>query len=137
MRFLVTRRSLLLVPAAIAAMALPVAPAFAGEDPGGSGGSGAPNYAQLRSSQCVSATRVKATVAGTNITSVKFYVDGKLIKTVSSPASSGRYVFSMKCSRLTVGAHRARALVSYSNGATQSMRFQITRSRQASPRFTG
>jgi hypothetical protein len=130
----VLRRSLIL-PAALVALALPVSPALAGEDDGSSS-------ATLHASQgCVSGHRVKATVTGNNIDTVAFYVDGKLVKKVSRPIGDGDgYVWSMRCSRLSVGAHRARAVVTFEEGsspARRTLRFQITRSRQGSPRFTG
>ena len=131
MRFLVSRRPLLLLPAVLAAIALPVSPAFAGEDDDA-------DSATLRASQgCVTGDRSKATVTGDNIDTVAFFVDGKLAKTATRPAVTGRFVFSMKCSRLSVGAHRARAVASFEGGESQTMRFQIARSAQASPRFTG
>ena len=46
----------------------------------------------------------------------------------------------MKCRHLSVGAHRARAVVTFEEGsspARQTLRFQITRARKVSPRFTG
>jgi hypothetical protein len=147
MRFPVFRRSLLLLPATLAALALSVAPALAGEDPNAPAPTPTPpapapaapaNSATLHVNQgCVSGRRVKATVTGTNITSVAFFVDGKRVKRVTTPTSSGRYVWSMSCSRLTYGAHTARAAAAFSAGTSKSMRFQITRSGQASARFTG
>jgi hypothetical protein len=57
--------------------------------------------------------------------------------TVSQPDSSGDYVLSMSCSRLSVGAHRASASVSFASGSNQTLHFQLTRTRATSPRFTG
>jgi len=126
----VFRRPMLFLPAVLAAIALPVAPALAGEDDGS-------GPVRLHESQgCVSGDRAKATVTGDNIDSVKFFVDGKLVKTVTEATNRGTYVFSMRCARLSVGAHRARAVVRES-GSNQTLRFQITRARQASPQFTG
>ena len=129
-----SRRPLFLLPAVLAAMALPVAPALAGEDDDS-------DSATLRASQgCISGDRAKATVTGDDIDSVAFYVDGKLVKTANRPAATGRFVFSMRCARLSVGAHRARAVVTFEEGsspARETLRFQIARSSQASPRFTG
>jgi hypothetical protein len=135
MRFLVFKRPLLLLPAVLAAIALPASPALAGEGDDDDG------TAKLRASQgCVSGDRAKATVTGDNIDEVAFYVDGELVKRVTRPDDSDRYVVSMRCARLSVGAHRARAVVTFEEGsspALRTLRFQITRSRQASPRFTG
>jgi len=129
-------RTLLLLPVVLAALALPVAPAFAGEDGGDDSGS-----ATLHASQgCVSGPRTKVSVSGSNIDRVAFYVDGKLIKRVTRPNGAGRYALTMKCSRLSVGAHRASAVVSFTEGtspARRTLRFQITRAAQVSPRYTG
>jgi hypothetical protein len=119
-------------------LALPVAPALAGEDDDSGGDSGSATLNVAR--DCVSAHSAKATVTGDGIDSVAFFVDGKRIKTATRPAATGRFVFSMRCSRLGVGAHAARAVVTFESGsspATQSLRFQITRSRSGSARFTG
>ena len=124
----------MLVPLVVAAISLPAAPALAGEDDDG--------VAELHvsSQSCVSGHRVKAAVTGDSIDTVAYYVDGRLMKTVTQAAATGRYVFSMPCSRLTVGAHRARAVVRFAadtSPARTTLRFQITRTRSSSPRFTG
>jgi hypothetical protein len=88
----------------------------------------------------VSGGRAKAFVSGDEIASVTYTVDGKRVKRVTNPTSSGRFVFSMACSRLSFGAHTARARVAFTAGtspARTSMRFQITRSARTSARFTG
>jgi hypothetical protein len=127
----VFRRPMLLLPAVIAAMALSVAPALAGEDD---------DSATLRASSqdCVNGHRAKAAVTSDDdIDSVAFYLDGKLVETVSRATPGGRYLFSMRCSTLSVGAHRGRADVSFESGGNQTLRFLITRSRRAAARFTG
>ena len=128
------RRPLLLLPAVLAAIALPVAPALAGEeDDSGS--------ATLNASQgCVSGDRSNAAVTGDNIDTVSFFLDGNHVKTVTRPDSDGRFRLAVNCAHLRVGAHRARAVVTFEQGtspARQTLRFQITRSRQGSPRFAG
>jgi hypothetical protein len=146
----VLRRSVLLLPAVLTALALPVAPALAGEDDGSTPPPTPPSApapvlnagtAKLQSTHgCVSGKRAKAAVTGTSIAKVSFYVDGKRIKTVKTATGGGRYLFSMNCSHLSVGANTARAAVTFQAGTTParvSLRFQITRSRQTSPRFTG
>lgn len=127
-------RSLLVLSAVLAALALPATPAFAGEDGGGGGG----DSATLTASQgCVTGQRTKAAVTGDNIDRVAFYVDGTLRKTVTRANAQGRYAFSMNCARLSVGAHRASAVVSFTEGGRQTLRFQITRAARVSPRYTG
>src|SRR4051812_32011672 len=143
---------------ALAALALAVTPAFAGEDPDPTApppAQPAPTpttptpaptptvvhgSAKLRTSQCAVANRAKASVSGGSIASVAFYVDGKKVKTVSSPDSSGRYTFTMSCAHLSVGTHRARAAVAFRSGASptrKTLMFQITRVSAVSPQFAG
>jgi hypothetical protein len=129
---MVGRRPLLLLPVLAGALALPATPALAGEDDGDSGS------AKLRATQgCVSGNRAKAVVTGDDIDSVVFYVDGERIKRLTGPNSGDRFVFTMKCSRLDVGAHRASAVVTSSEGSRRALRFQITRAAQVSPQYTG
>lgn len=64
-------------------------------------------------------------------------LDGDQVKTDDSPDSEGRYTLNIRCSHLSAGAHRGRAVVSFEEAASRTLRFQITRSRQTSPRFTG
>ena len=156
------RRVLLLMTMALAALAFAVTPAFAGEDPDPPA---APPAAQpaptptptqpapaqpvpvlsgtahLRTSQgCMTDNRAKASVSGSRIESVRFFVDGKAVKTLSSPNDSGRYTLSMSCSRLGFGSHRARASVSFRSGVRpthSTLVFQITRARAVTPQFAG
>jgi hypothetical protein len=130
------RRPLLAVPVLIAAIALPVTPAFAGEEEDGDTGP-----AKLRATQgCVSGDRARAVVTGNNIETVEFFVDGNRVDRVTRPDANGRFVLSMRCSRLSFGAHRASAIVTFTEEASrarQALRYQVTRARQVSPRFTG
>ena len=129
------RRSLLTLPFLLGAIALPAAPALAGEDE-----DDAPS-ATLRATQgCVSGDRATADVTGDEINAVAFFVDGDRLRTVRTPDARGRFRISMDCSELSLGAHRASAVVQFTEGsspARQTLRFQITRVRQGSPRFTG
>jgi hypothetical protein len=135
-----SRRPLFVLPALLAAFALPVAPALAGEDDDDS------SSATLRAPQgCVSGDHATAAVTGENIAQVRFFLDGDLIKTATRPNSAGRFSWTVNCNHLRAGAHRARAVVSFEEGssaATKTLRFQFTRTRQGSgsagsPRFTG
>lgn len=132
-----SRRQLLLLPALLSAMALPVAPALAGEDdPTAPAPGTAPVAAKLNVKQgCVIGIRAKVVVTAPGAETVAFYLDGEHVKTVN-PSSRGRAVISMRCTRLSVGAHRGRAVASYAS-SQQTLRFQITRARQSSPQFTG
>jgi curli biogenesis system outer membrane secretion channel CsgG len=150
----VFHRAVLLMTMALAVLALAVTPAFAGEEPDPTAAPPAQpaptptptapvvvhGSAKLRTSQCAVANRAKASVSGSSIASVAFYVDGKKVKTVSSPDSSGRYTFTMSCSHLSVGTHRAKASVAFASGVTpgnRTLMFQITRSAAVSPQFAG
>jgi hypothetical protein len=128
------RRPLLFLPAVLAAIALPVAPALAGEDDDDSS-------ASLRAPQgCVSGDHATIAVTGDNIARVSFWLDGDQIKTVERPNAAGRFSWTMNCRHLSNGAHRGRAVATFEEGsspASQTLRFQITRTRQGSPRFTG
>jgi hypothetical protein len=151
------RRSLLLMTMALAALALAVTPAFAGEDPDDPAASPpatqpsptqpapAPlalhGSAKLRTSQgCLAENRAQASVSGRQIESVAFFVDGRKARTVFAPDESGRFTFTMSCSRLGFGTHRARAAVAFKRGVSPTSRtlvFQITRSRPVRPQFAG
>jgi hypothetical protein len=151
------RRALLLMTMALAALALAVTPAFAGEDPDDPAASPpatqptptqpapAPpvphGSAKLRTSQgCLAENRAQASVSGRQIESVEFFVDGRKARTVFAPDESGRFTFTMSCSRLGFGTHRARAAVAFKRGVSPTSRtlvFQITRSRPVRPQFAG
>lgn len=155
------RRALMLMTMALAALAFTVTPALAGEDPDPTSPPAAQptptqpsptptqptpvpvvhGSAKLRTSQgCMAANRTKASVSGKAIESVAFFVDGKKVKTVTTPDSSGRYTLSMSCRQLGVGTHRARAAVTFQSGVSpthRTMIFQITRAQQVRPQFAG
>jgi hypothetical protein len=118
------------MPALIAGLALPVSSALAGEDDGNSA-----KLHQVRN--CVSDSRAKVTVTGDSIDTVAFFVDGHRVKTVTRPTSNGTFVLGMRCHRLSVGTHRARAVVTDTSGDRRTLRFTITRTVLSSPRFTG
>jgi hypothetical protein len=148
------RRALLLMTMALAALAVAVTPALAGEDPDDPAASPpatqpapapAPpalhGSAKLRTSQgCLAQNRAQASVNGRQIESVAFFVDGRKVRTVFAPDESGRFTFAMSCSRLRFGTHRARATVAFKSGvspASRTLVFQITRSRPVRPQFAG
>jgi hypothetical protein len=92
--------------------------------------------ATLRAQNCITRARANVAVTGRLIDSVVFVVDGHRVDT----DTGGDFSFTMKCARLSVGAHRAKAVVSFQQGATpasRTLRFQITRSRQATAQFAG
>ena len=143
-----SRRTLLLLPAVIAAVALPASAAMAGEDnpvtPPAPAPAPAPDPGLVTGSAslhtpdgCVARARARITVTGELIESVAFFVDGERVKTVSEADASGRYKLTMVCSHLRVGAHRGKAVVSFEQGAPETLRFQITRAKRQAPRFAG
>jgi hypothetical protein len=139
-----SRRTLLLLPAVIAAVALPPSAAMAGEDDPVTPPTPAPDpelvsgSASLHASDgCVAGSRTRVTVTGELIDSVAFFVDGERVKTVTTPDDAGRFKLTMACSHLRVGAHRGKAVVSFEQGAGETLRFQITRTRRQAPRFAG
>jgi hypothetical protein len=154
------RRVLLPLTMALAVLAFAVTPAFAGEDPDPTPTPTPPaaqptptqptpsqpapvltGSAHLRTSQgCMDGNRTKASVSGSRIESVRFFVDGKAVETLTSPNDNGRYTFSMSCSRLGLGSHRARASVSFQRGVQprhSTLLFRVTRARQVMPQFAG
>jgi hypothetical protein len=118
------------MPVLIAGLALPVSSALAGEDDGK-----APKLHEIHN--CLSSSRAKVTVTGSDVDSVVFYVGGHRVKTVTRPNHNGTYVLGMKCRWLSPGAHRARAVVTDTSGDRRTLRFTITRAALTSPRFTG
>jgi hypothetical protein len=153
------RRSLLLMTMALAAMALAATPALAGEDPDPTpppAAQPAPTptptpsptvpmvltgSAHLHTSQgCMDGNRAKASVSGSQIESVAFFVDGHKVKTLAAPNVGSGFTLTMSCAHLSVGTHRARAAVTFKTGVSPQHRtlvFQITRARQVRPQFTG
>jgi hypothetical protein len=127
-----SRRFPLLLPVLLGAIALPAGPALAGENDGDGSGSARLTVAQ----GCVNGERARVVVRGDDIDSVAVYVDGERVARLTEANAGGGWAFSMRCSRLSFGAHRASAVVS-SGGERRALRFQITRARQVSPRFTG
>jgi hypothetical protein len=148
------RRALTLATMALALSALAVPAAFAGEDPDPTSPPAAQptpaptpapvaltGSARLHTSQgCMAANRTKASVSGSRIESVAFFVDGKKVKTVTTPNSGDSYALTMSCAHLGFGTHRARAAVTFETGVSPQHRtlvFQITRTRPVRPQFAG
>jgi len=88
----------------------------------------------------MAANRTRASVSGSRIESVAFFVDGKKVKTVTTPNSGASYTLAMSCAHLGFGTHRARAAVTFETGVSPQHRtlvFQITRTRPVRPQFAG
>lgn len=83
-----------------------------------------------------------ATVKGTSISKVSFYIDGRLVKTVRRTSSKTKYRLSIVPRRVGFGTHRVEARVTFTNGSQSSpvsrtMRFRRCARKAASPTFTG
>ena len=152
------RRALLLMTMALAALALAVSPAFAGEDPppqpvpvpvpvpvptpvptpapAPSPPVASPTATLHVSRGCTSSDHAKASVTGTSIASVSFFVDGKKVATRST-SDNGAFSSSMSCARLSFGTHSAKAVATFQNGTHKTLAFRIVRTRPARPQFTG
>src|SRR3954447_21632268 len=157
------RRALLFMTMALAALALAVSPAFAGEDPDPTpapvptpaptpaptptptptptppptpSSPDASPSATLHVSRGCASGRAKASVSGTSIASVSFFVDDHKVATRNT-SDNGEFSFSMSCSRLSVGTHRGRAVATFERGTHKTLAFRIVRQRPARPQFTG
>jgi hypothetical protein len=106
-----------------------------------------PGSARLRGpSGCPTSRIVRATVTGSRIARVTFYVDGRRVKTVRRADSRGRFVLSLRLSQLRVGPHRVSARVRFveaSGTPTRTYRMSVRRCGTQSPgsavrpQFTG
>jgi hypothetical protein len=150
------RRTMLFMTMAVAALALAVSPAFAGEDPSPDPTpapapaptpvptpSPAPFTPDTSSSAtlhvsrgCAASGRAKASVSGSSIASVSFFVDGRKMSTRDT-SDHGEFSFSMSCSRLSFGTHRGRAVATFESGTHKTLAFRIVRTRAVHPQFTG
>jgi hypothetical protein len=83
-----------------------------------------------------------ATVRGTRIAQVTFFLDGKRFKRLSAPTSGNRFTVSINPRGRSFGVHRVTARVQFvaeSQTATRTLRlsFQRCRRQTVEPRFTG
>jgi archaellum component FlaF (FlaF/FlaG flagellin family) len=91
-----------------------------------------------RPAGCVEASSVKVYVTGSNIKSVSYSLDGRHLGTATKKDSSGRYVVTVKTGNLSARQHKLVALVTYRTGKTKT--FHATLVRCALPKlplFTG
>jgi hypothetical protein len=83
-----------------------------------------------------------ATVRGTRIAQVTFFVDGKRVKRLTAPTSGNRFTVSINPRGRSFGVHRVTARVQFvteSQTATRTLRlsFQRCKRQTVQPRFTG
>ncbi|MSX11559.1 MAG: hypothetical protein F2811_03380 [Actinobacteria bacterium] len=89
---------------------------------------------------CASGKYTYARVRGTNIASVKYYLYGKLVKTLTKRNKSIYYQLNQPVSKLRYGVSLVTARVTFvqnSTPATKTMTIRLSRCRPATPRFTG
>jgi uncharacterized repeat protein (TIGR01451 family) len=101
-----------------------------------------PGTAKLRGPTGCPTKATTASVTGTRITKVTFYVDGKKVKTVSRPDSKGRWSLAINPKKYAFGSHKVRVTVQFaadSGTKTKTLRLSFNRCRPAivKPKFTG
>jgi uncharacterized repeat protein (TIGR01451 family) len=96
---------------------------------------------KLRGSQgCIARNQAHASVSGTFIASVTFYVDGRKVRTLTKPTSGTTYTLTVDGRKLRFGAHKVKAVVVFQRGVTPAKRtlaLTFTRCAPAKPKFTG
>jgi hypothetical protein len=101
-----------------------------------------PGTAKLRGPTGCPTKATTASVTGTKISKVTFYVDGKKVKTVTRPDSKGRWSLGITPKKYAFGAHKVRVTVEFaanSGTKTKTLRLTFNRCRPAivKPKFTG
>ncbi len=91
---------------------------------------------------CATAKYVKASIVGSRIARVTFYVNGHKVLTLKKPNIGNKFQLRRTTKSLTYGAYRVRAKVEFTAASTSaprtlSLRFDRCRSRVIAPRFTG
>lgn len=91
---------------------------------------------------CVTARYARATVSGSPISRVTFYVNGKLAKRLTKPNSGRNYLLRYRTKSLDYGTYKVRAVVRFQNRArpqsrTMKLQFSRCRPRVVRPTFTG
>jgi hypothetical protein len=99
--------------------------------------------AKLRGpSGCPTTHVVAATVTGTRIVKVTFYLDGKRVKTLTKPNKGSRWILPLTVRHLAYGSHRVQAKVQFAKSSatkikTMRMSFSRCGAAAAQPQFTG
>jgi hypothetical protein len=91
---------------------------------------------------CPTTNAVAASVSGRRIVKVRFYVDGKKVKTLTQPNRKGRWVLPMNVKRFAFGTHRVRVVVQFARSSqtkAKTLRLSFNRCHSAAvrPQFTG
>jgi uncharacterized repeat protein (TIGR01451 family) len=91
---------------------------------------------------CATSKWAKATVAGSSIKQVTFYVNGRKVRTLTKPNVGRTYQLRYRVKSLRYGAYKVRAKVDFVAGVTPSsrnLRLQFSRCqpRVVKPKFTG
>jgi uncharacterized repeat protein (TIGR01451 family) len=100
-----------------------------------------PVSAKLIGPVSCAARAFKTRIKGTNIASVKFYIDGKRVKTLKKPNSGKDFTLPVSPSRYGKGVHHLKAVITFVAGAkTKPRTLQLTFQqcpRKVAPAFTG
>jgi uncharacterized repeat protein (TIGR01451 family) len=103
-----------------------------------------PGSARLRGlTGCAARTRPATfTVTGKRIARVTFFLDGRKVRSVTRPDSSGRYRLTVSTRRLRPGAHRVKVRIQFTAASgtktrTLSKSFDRCVSPKVQPKFTG
>jgi hypothetical protein len=102
-----------------------------------------PGSARLRGPSACARTRTfSATVTGSQIRRVTFFVGGKKVRTVTKADRNGRWTVSLRTSSLRPGANTVRAQVVFTTASktkARTLRISVTNcaARSVSPQFTG
>jgi hypothetical protein len=102
----------------------------------------APGNAKLLAPTGCVAKAFNARVSGQNVAKVVFFLDGKKIKTLTTPNSGARFQVRVNPANMKIGVHRITASVTFkaiTKKAAQTFRisFQRCAKKLAAPRFTG
>lgn len=132
-------------PAPVIASGVPVAPApvVAAAAPNSGQSAARPGTAKLARLKSCTSRRFMATVTGTKIARVRFFVDGRLKRTMTKAnASGGRFGMRVTPARYAFGKHRVVAKIQFTAASktkqsTQTMTFRRCGRAAAAPAFTG
>ena len=102
----------------------------------------APGRAQLVAPTGCQSRAFNARIRGTNVASVVFVLDGKVVKRLQRPNRKSAFVFRINPQRLRLGVHRLVVNVVFKSGSgtkpkTMRVSFQRCARKLVLPRFTG
>ncbi|MEA2392840.1 MAG: hypothetical protein QOJ82_731 [Solirubrobacteraceae bacterium] len=102
-----------------------------------------PGTARLRGPTGCPTTKASASVSGSKIVKVTFFVDNKKVKTLTKPnQSGGRWTLPLNVAKYSFGSHRVQARIEFAKSSgtgTKTLRLSFNRCRSSlvKPKFTG